>query len=207
MARRWRYTAEQAIARTGQRILFGFEVEGRENVPLEGACILAANHKSYLDPPAVGCCLEREIRYFAKKELFDIPVISTIIRDCGAFPVNRGSFDKTTFRNSIKLLRAGQALLLFPEGTRIRRKEFGKPKEGVSMLALQANVPVIPVWVGHTWEPRRGLFRRIPIRVRFGNALNFTALSPDQDRRERYREVAEAIMSAIAQLERTENPT
>ena len=201
MARRWRYTLEQAIARTFCQLVLGFDFSGRENVPAEGACILAANHKSYLDPVAVGSCLEREICYFAKKELFDIPIFSSIIRDCGAFPVDRGSFDKKVYRKSMQILRSDQALLLFPEGTRIRTKALGRPKEGVSMLALSARVPVVPVWVGHTWEPRRTLLRRIPIRVRFGPPLNFSPLTPDQDRRERYRSVAEEIMAAIASLE------
>jgi 1-acyl-sn-glycerol-3-phosphate acyltransferase len=177
---------------------FGFRVQGLENVPQEGACLLAANHKSYLDPLAVGCPLRREIRYFAKRELFRVPVLGPMIRSVGGIPIDRHAFDRQAIHRALETLRDGQGLLLFPEGTRIRRSSLGPPKEGVAMLALQADVPVIPVWVGHTWEPRRGLFHRIPVEVRYGAPIRFPSPASGAERRARYREVASAVMEAIA---------
>ncbi|MEZ4653116.1 MAG: lysophospholipid acyltransferase family protein [Candidatus Eisenbacteria bacterium] len=164
------------------------------------ACLLAANHKSYLDPLAVGCPLRRELRYFAKKELFRIPIFGTMVRIAGAIPVDRRGFDRAAIHEALGILRGGQGMLVFPEGTRIRRPALAVPKDGVAMLAIQADVPVIPVWVGHTWEPRRTLFRRIPVEVRYGAALRFPAGGTAAEKRARYPEVSRAIMEAIAGL-------
>jgi 1-acyl-sn-glycerol-3-phosphate acyltransferase len=174
-------------------------VEGIENVPLEGGCLLAANHKSYLDPLAVGAPLRREIHYFAKRELFKVPILGPLIRSVGGIPVDRHAFDRKAIHRAQEALRGGSGMLLFPEGTRIRRATLAEPKEGVAMLALGADVPVIPVWVGHTWEPRRTLFRRIPVLVRYGPPIRFS-VGARGGRRELYRTVSREVMEAIARL-------
>lgn len=198
--RRFTYAFSQGVALWYQILFLGHRAIGLGNVPLDGACILAANHKSYLDPPAIAGCLRREVRYFAKRELFKVPILGPMIRNYGAIPVDREAFDRKTYRKAIDLLAAGEALLVFPEGTRIRRPGFGPPKEGVGMIAAQAGVPVIPVWVGHTYEPRRTLFRRIPVEVRFGEPIDFTSEPAPADRRERYSEITRRIMAEIAHL-------
>ena len=112
---------------------------------------------------------------------------------------------KPAWEEALAILRKGEVLLLFPEGTRIRTRELGTAKEGVALLALQSGVPVVPVYVGHTWEPRRRLFRRIPVVIRYGPALRFDPLS-EGDRRERYRDVADRVMRAISELSEGEAP-
>ena len=204
--RRFTYSFSQGVARWYQVLFLGYRATGLENVPLEGACILAANHKSYLDPPAVAGWLEREIRYFAKRELFRVPILGPMIRSYGAIPVDRDAFDRKTFRKALDLLAAGEALLVFPEGTRIRRPGFGQAKEGVAMIAAQARVPVIPVWVGNTYDCPRSLFRRIPIEVRFGAPIEFDFEDDDSDRRQRYAEMTRRIMGEIARLGGQEPP-
>src|SRR5690606_4384817 len=94
MRRRFYYAAAQAGFRAYHHLAFGFRVEGIENVPLDGPCLLAANHKSYLDPLAAGSPLPREIHYFAKRELFRIPILGPMIRAVGGIPVDRHSFDR-----------------------------------------------------------------------------------------------------------------
>lgn len=200
MSRRFHYAAAQAVFRAFHHIAFGYRVEGIENVPLEGACLLAANHKSYLDPLAVGAPLKREIHYFAKRELFQVPILGPMIRAVGGIPVDRHSFDRQAIHQALDALRAGRGMLLFPEGTRIRKPALAAPKEGVAMLALGADAPVIPVWVGHTWEPRRGLFRRIPVLVRYGAPIRFPAPAAGHERRALYRSVSMEVMEAIARL-------
>ncbi len=197
--RRERYRVSQAAVRLYHHLLFGYRSFGVENVPLDGACILAANHKSYLDPPAVGACLPREIRYFAKRELFDMPVLGPLIRSYGAVPVDRAAFDRKTLRMALGILESGEALLVFPEGTRIRKPDLGQAKEGIALIADKAAVPVIPVWVGHTYEPQRGLFRRIPVEIRFGKPIQFEK-EEGEDRREHYASMVDTIMTAIARL-------
>ena len=106
------------------------------------------------------------------------------------------------------ILAGGEALLVFPEGTRIRRPGLGDAKEGIALLASQSGVPVVPVWVGHTYEPRRGIFRRIPIEVRFGPPIDFGdgSGSGEGDRRQRYAAMTAQVMAAIAELGGVETP-
>ena len=206
--RRFTYAFSQAGVRTFHGIVFGYEAKGTENVPLDGPCLLAANHKSYIDPPAIGACLEREIRYFAKRELFTLPLFGYVIRQYGAIPVDRAAFDRKTLRLALDILAGGEALLVFPEGTRIRRPGLGDAKEGIALLASQSGVPVVPVWVGHTYEPRRGIFRRIPIEVRFGPPIDFGdgSRTGEGDRRQRYAAMTAQVMAAIAELGGVETP-
>lgn len=194
------YAASQAVIRGLLRLFCGLRYEGAEHVPLEGGCLLAANHKSYLDPPTLGSGLRREIRYFAKRELFGVPILGFFVRAYGSIPVDRGAFDRRQLATALEVLQGGDALLVFPEGTRIRHRGYGDAKVGVAMLAIKAGVPVIPVHLSGTWEPRRSLFRRIPIIVRYGPPLRF-AREDGEARRERYAEVTQTVMDAIRALE------
>lgn len=97
---------------------------GRENIPKEGAIIVAPNHKSNFDPPIVGVAFkDRIIHYMAKEELFKNPIFGYILRQFGTFPVKRGSIDRMAIRRAILELKEGNALGIFPEGTRIQRKD------------------------------------------------------------------------------------
>ncbi len=125
------------------RMLGGFRVTGRENVPAEGGAVIASNHLSFLDPPAVGVAIARRTYYFAKSELF-APVFGWIIRKCYAFPVERGSADTRALKNAIGLLRAGELLTMFPEGTRSRDGQVGEFDLGAALAASRAGVPIIP---------------------------------------------------------------
>ncbi len=199
--RRWSYSVSQWAARTIIHVMCGLRYEGTHHVPLIGACLLAANHKSYLDPPAVGSGLRREIRYFAKRELFSIPIFGPMIRHFGSIPVDRDAFDRKQLAKALEVLRSDQALLVFPEGTRILREGFGDAKVGVGLLALSTGVPVVPVHIRSSYEPRRSLFRRIPIVVRFGPPIRFSE-GESESRRERYQEITDQVMAAIAALEK-----
>jgi 1-acyl-sn-glycerol-3-phosphate acyltransferase len=200
MKRRAWYSFSQAFLRVSAHLLAGYQVSGLEHVPAEGAFLLAANHKSYLDPPLLGACLPREIRYFAKKQLFRVPLLGPMIRNYGAVPVNREGFDRKGVTTALEILADGEGLLVFPEGTRIRRPGLAEPKEGIALLALRSGVPVVPAVILSTWEPRRNLLRRIPIRVRIGPPMSFGRMEPGPAARERYPLIAKAVMEAIATL-------
>ena len=202
--RRLKYRVVQAALRLGARLLFGYKVCGLEHVPLTGPCLFAANHKSYLDPPLLGACLPREIRYFAKKELFKVPLLGPLIRVYGAIPVDREGFDRKGLATALELLSRGEWLLVFPEGTRIRRPGLAQPKEGVGLLAVRTGAPVVPAYLSSTWEPRRRLWRRIPIRIRFGAPLRFDQGERGAEARGRYRDAAAAVLDAVRELGATE---
>jgi 1-acyl-sn-glycerol-3-phosphate acyltransferase len=126
--------------------LLRLQVHGRENVPLDGPLIVAANHVSYVDPVALGIALPRPIAYMAKSELFRIPILGPLIAALGAYPVERGKGDVAAIRSSLRALREGKAIGIFPEGTRNPRGE-APIQTGVALLASLAGAPVLPAYV------------------------------------------------------------
>lgn len=195
---RWTYAIEQVLIRFGVRLLWGLRVEGLENVPRHGAVILAANHKSYLDPPLIGSVCGREIHYLAKRELFETPIARMWFRSHNAIPIAREGFDRQAIERCLATLHSGGALLVFPEGTRIRRGGLGPAREGIALLAARGNVPIVPVHLKGTWSGERKLIGGKGIQVRFGRAIRIGPLPAGKAGRERFGEVAEHIMAAIA---------
>ena len=145
------------------RIFWRFRIRGTEHVPLQGGLIVAANHISYFDPPAVGCALPRQLTYMAKSELFDIPVFGKLIGALGAYPINRGRGDIGAIKRSVALLREGHAIAMFPEGTRNFEGKSGA-QAGVALLASLSGAPIVPAYVGGT----DAVARLAPITVTFG---------------------------------------
>src|ERR687895_2329996 len=146
---------------------------GREHVP-DGAVILAANHRSFLDPFAIGCCINRPIYFVAKQELFRNPILGWFLNCMGAFPVRRGESDEESMETALQLLARGDAVVIFPEGTRIRAGSLGRPKRGVGRLALQSGAPVVPVAITGSERARTGwLIRPVKVHVRCGPPLTF----------------------------------
>jgi 1-acyl-sn-glycerol-3-phosphate acyltransferase len=138
-------------------------VFGAENVPVEGPLIVACNHISYFDPPVLGCLCPRRIRYMAKKELFEVPILGPVIRALGAYSVDRRGSAMGAIKRSLRVLEAGGVVGIFPEGTRNRSGAIA-PQSGVALLASLAQVPVVPACIRGT---DRAL-RLAPIRVAFG---------------------------------------
>lgn len=167
------------------RFVLGVRVRGLEHVPLKGSVILAPNHRSSWDPPMVGYAAPREVFFLAKRELFDSPtpwgrLFSWVIRTWNALPVDRASGGVAALRRSLKLLQAGNAVTIFPEGTRNRTRYPLLPlQRGVVFLAYKANVPVVPVWLVNMKAPLwKWIFRVAPPEVRFGPPLR---VEPGED--------------------------
>lgn len=168
------YVIIRAILRFVMRIAFSMQVEGKANIPEEGGVILAANHSSMLDPVVVGCAIDRPIRFMAKRELFDNPFLGMIARGLGAFPVQRGKDDKDAFRQALEVLRSGQVLGMFPEGTRSVDGRLQKAYSGAAVLAEKTDAYLVPVGiVGTNRVMRKGavLPRGGRIYVRFGKPI------------------------------------
>ena len=146
---------------------------GTEHIP-EGGVILASNHRSFLDPFAIGCCLGRPIYFVAKQELFKNPLLGWVLNCLGAFPVKRGASDEESVHTSLALLESGQAVVIFPEGTRIRTGSLASPKRGVGRLALQSGAPVVPIAVTNSERARRGWrIRPVKVHIRCGPPVTF----------------------------------
>jgi 1-acyl-sn-glycerol-3-phosphate acyltransferase len=150
------------------RTFWRLHVHGAERVPLSGPLIVACNHVSYFDPPALGVAMPRPIHYMAKQELFTIPVLGTVITWLNAFPVDRSRGDRAAIKRSLQVLQSGAALGIFPEGTRNTTGEI-QPQLGVALLASLAKAPVLPAFVSGSAKANR--FGRID--VAFGEPMEF----------------------------------
>ncbi|MDP9227446.1 MAG: 1-acyl-sn-glycerol-3-phosphate acyltransferase [Actinomycetota bacterium] len=149
---------------------------GREHARVRGPLIVAANHRSFLDPFVIATSLpwRRPLHYVAKAELFERPLQGWILNRLGAYPVRRGQADEETLVTSRGVLERKGAICIFPEGTRIRSGSLGRPKRGFGRLALESGAAVLPVAVHGTDQIRRGWrIRPRKVRVRAGRALTF----------------------------------
>lgn len=136
-------------------------VHGRENIP-EGPCMLCCNHSSFSDPVWVIVYgkLSRLPRIMAKQELMKLPVLGWLYRKLGAFPVDRGATDLKAVQTTLKTLREGNRVLIFPEGTRVRKAKKVEAHSGALLMANRAKVPVVPIYV----STKKHLFSRINLR-------------------------------------------
>jgi len=157
-------------------VYFRYARTGREHARLKGGLIVASNHRSFLDPFAIGGCLpwRRPMNYVAKVELFERPWQGWILSRLGAFPIRRGESDEQSMETARQIVERGGAVCIFPEGTRIRRGTLANPRRGVGRLALQTGAPVIPSAVLGTEHVRRGWrIRPRKVKVRLGRAMTF----------------------------------
>ena len=170
------YWAFRALAQPAIHLLFRVRRLGREHIP-DGPVILASNHRSFLDPFIVGICLRRPVYFVAKSELFENRLVGWFLNCLGAFPVRRGEADEHSMQTALALLGRGEAVVIFPEGTRQRTGPLRDPKRGVGRLALESGAPVVPIAVSGTERVRRGfIIRPVPVAIRCGRPLTFPRL-------------------------------
>jgi glycerol-3-phosphate dehydrogenase (NAD(P)+) len=151
---------------------------GSEHLPRSGPLLLAANHRSFLDPFVIGALVRRPVYYVAKRELFRRPWQARLLNALGAFPIDRGRGDEEAIATAREILARGDCVVIFPEGTRVRTGPLGAPRRGVGRLALETGAPVVPVAVIGTEEVRRGWrVRPRRVRIRCGAPLRFPAVS------------------------------
>ncbi len=188
------------LSRFVASVLMGCRAEGREYLPREGAFILAPNHISNLDPPLVGCYAPRRLHFFAKKELFDVPVLGWLIRNVNSHPVRRGGFDRKAIRTAAEVLRAGSGLVIFPEGTRGRDGEFREPKAGISMIARATEVPIVPCYIQGSDRFRRCFLRRERLRIAYGPPIPVDWIRSQENSKLGWKEIAREVMRRIGVL-------
>ncbi|MCH5205418.1 MAG: 1-acyl-sn-glycerol-3-phosphate acyltransferase [Oscillospiraceae bacterium] len=179
-------------------IYFKIIVLGRENIPKQkGSYIIASNHVSNNDPPMVGIVFKGKYTFMAKEELFRInPLFTWLIKKLGAFPVKRGSKDSAAIDNALESLNNGRIFVIFPEGTRSKDGELGKPKSGVTLVAARAKVPVVPVFV--KYGKKRFLRRQVLVSI--GEPIPKESFNVDLTDKRQIRSISELIMGRIAQL-------
>ncbi len=143
------YDFSKFFVRAMTRVLWRARVFGAENVPASGRLIVACNHISYFDPPVLGALCPRRIRYMAKKELFEMPLLGPVIRALGAYSVDRHGSATGAIKRSLRVLESEGAVGIFPEGRRSQGTPSA-PQTGVALLASLAGAPVVPACVHGT---------------------------------------------------------
>jgi 1-acyl-sn-glycerol-3-phosphate acyltransferase len=153
---------------------FRGRIFGAENVPQQGPLVIVSNHASDFDPPILSSCVRRPVSYMAKEELFKVPVLNWGIQLYGAYPVKRGSPDRSAIRAALAQLEAGWAVGIFLEGTRTPDSRIANPKLGAAMIAAKTQVPLLPVslWGTQAIVSKGKLIPRfVPVTVRIGQPI------------------------------------
>jgi len=197
--RRHTYLLHETAARKAivglARLLFRFvmtlQVDGLENLPSEGACILVANHVTNLDVFPLQLSVPRPIFFMAKAELFSNAFLGWLAREVGAFPVRRGASDLWAMEHARRVLENSLILGMFPEGTRSRSRGLSVARTGAARLAIERNVPLIPAGVEGTGSFLHGFPHRNPVRVSLSRPI---FPQPDDDP----LSLTERVMFALA---------
>jgi 1-acyl-sn-glycerol-3-phosphate acyltransferase len=180
---------------TAVRLLAPLRNYGSDRVPRESGLVLALNHFSWLDPAAFGVACPRTIYYMAKSEIHEVRGLGPLIRSFGAFAVRRGESDREAVRLAREVVRDGNALGLFVEGTRQRSGVPGGARPGAAMIALHEQAPVVPAAIHGSQDWKPGTFR--PVSIAWGAPVRFDGLIPGG---KAYREVSTEIERRIHAL-------
>ena len=183
------YKALTRIINVILKVVFLFKVHGKENIPKDGAFLLCSNHRGLRDPIFLAAGCERKLTFMAKEELFGVPVIGWLIKKLGAFPIRRGKGDAGAVMTTLKILKKGEATLIFPEGTRMKNNERKEINPGIIRLAIGANAKIVPALC-----TKRSVYYGKPIS--YGEYAEFVT---DADK---MKELADDLMETIYSLDK-----
>lgn len=189
------YKVCKMILRFFMLFVFRFEFRGQENIPKDGGVIIAYNHRSNWDPVVAGFSARRPLTFMAKEELFKNPLFGALIKGLGAFPVHRGRGDIGAVKAALNILKDGKAMLMFPEGHRIKNNKKVKAKPGVALIAQRAGVSVIPVCISgeYKWMHK--------ITVTYGKPITFEEYYGQKIGQEKIQNLADNVLETIRSLE------
>jgi len=179
------------------KVLRGVEKQGKDYIPQKGGALIASNHIDIYDPPLIGCASPRELYYLAKKELFGNALFGWLIKKFNAIPISRGGVDRKGLKKALEVLSSGKTLLVFPEGTRSINGKLKELKLGVAKLALEAKVPIVPVYLDYSKNWLKAFFQRGKIVIKFGSPLKPESLSQIPKNKDGYKKINQEIMQRI----------
>lgn len=188
--------------------LFAGDTVGLQHIPQTGPFLLACNHASYFDPPFLGGAVtsRNDVYFFARKTLFKPGLAEKLMSNLNCIPIDRdGESDIGAFKRVLQVLKNGQGVGIFVEGTRTRDGNLQPARRGVGLMACKSRAPIVPARIFGTFEawPRGGLNFQFGTSVHlvFGEPIQVSTIDPGPEDGDRYQKVADAIMAAIAQLQ------
>lgn len=175
------------------KIYYRAEIKGLENIPKEGAVIFAGNHRSYLDPPLIVATAKRDMRFIAKEELRDNKFLRFLMWTFNAITVKRNDKDVGPLKESLKTLKDGSCIALFPEGTRNGLEKGAKAKDGVAFFAVRSGAKVVPCGIKGGEKGNR------KVTITYGKPLDYSDLKGNKDK-EVLDKITNEIMNNIIEL-------
>jgi len=192
------------LSRLAGRLLFRFRVVHRERMIQSGPVILAMNHQSYLDPPLAGITCDRPIYFLARRTLLDIPLLRWVLPKVNVIPVNQEGVDRSAIKALIRVLQAGDGVLVFPEGSRTLDGNLQPAEPGLGLVIAKTLAPVVPMRIFGAREalPRGGggRLRLVPITIVVGEPIFFSAADLESSGKNLYARLSHRVMKAIAAL-------
>lgn len=191
------------LSRLAGRLFFRFRVIHRDRMIQTGPVILAMNHQSYLDPPLAGTTCDRAIYFLARRTLLDVPLLGWVLPKLNVIPVNQEGVDRSAIKAVIRVLQAGNGVLVFPEGSRTPDGTLQPAEPGMGLVIAKTLAPVVPLRIFGAREalPRSGGgLRFVPITVVIGEPIFFTAADIQPAGKDLYARLSDRVMKAIATL-------
>ena len=185
------------------RLVFRFRVVHRERMIQSGSVILARNHESYLDPPLAGTTCDRAIYFLARRTLLEMPLLGWLLPKLNVIPVNQEGVDRSAIKALIRILKAGNGVLVFPEGSRSLDGKLQPAEPGLGLVIAKTLAPVVPMRIfgAHEALPRgRGGLWFVPLTIVIGEPIFFTAADLSGPGKNLYGRLSERVMNAIAAL-------
>lgn len=191
---KWNRTFIRRFARIATHIIYRIKIDGLENIPKEGPAVLCANHLHALDSVVIGSHIKRMVYAMGKEELFKTKFKKDFLLAMGCFPVKRGAKSEDAIIKSVEILKKGDLLMIFPEGTRNGLAKGVKPKKGAAKIALEAHVPIIPIGI-------KGTFKFLSkVSVKIGEPIDLSKYYDTEIDSQLLTGITENIMSEIVEL-------
>lgn len=198
------FHVNRRLVQAAALLFFRMKVHGLENFPGEGGVMLVSNHASNVDPPLVGCFLPRPIYTLAKAELTSIPLFGPfLVRGCYAIPLRRVGVDRRAMKKCVDLMKGGEIVSMFPEGTRTWDGELQRGKPGSAMIAVQSGATCVPVYIDgsyRVWPRWRWYPLPRKIDIYYGEPFELPERAAGQSSKDYYQQCADEMMRRIAAL-------
>jgi 1-acyl-sn-glycerol-3-phosphate acyltransferase len=191
------------LAKLLARMIFSMRVIHPERMVESGPLLIAVNHSSFFDPPLAGICSRRGVYYLARKTLLKWPFFGPLFPAMNVIPVERDGNDMSALREVIKKVKEGNAVLLFPEGTRSVDGHLQPARAGIGLVIAKTGAPVLPMRIFGAYEafPKNAhRFQLSQITVVIGEPIRFTAKEISNTSRETYQLLSNRVMEAIGAL-------